>query len=342
MNNSREVQEVLEKYNFNVTDIKLESYKGKKGVWWIDTKEGMKILKKQPNSKETIEFIVSALNYLRNKGVQIPRIIENNQDCKYTVLNSDYYILSEAIIGERPDYNKRHELKVMVRGLAKFHNASIGFIPPNDCKPKVHLGNLIKEHKENINKLETFYNEEKQMENHNSFGTKILEEFPHFYDRMQSSIKQLNESCYIEWTGRMSSLGCLCHQDFAAGNLVLDKEGNLFILDTDSITIDIPIRDIRKFLNKVMKKSGRWDYDLAKTILLWYQEINPLDYEQWLILKSELEYPHLFSGIMSKYYEQREKSWTEQKYLSRLKEMCEIEKLAEQIINNFESIIPTT
>ena len=340
MDNNKEIEKVLSKYDVSVIDVKLESYKDKKGVWWINTQSGTKILKKQPNSEKTIEFVISAIDYLTEKGIHIPKIIKNNDGHHYTEADGDYYILSEAIIGKRPNYDNTKELKAIVQGLAKFHSASLGFNPPLDCKPRIHLGNLIKEHEESMIKLESFYSKEKQSDCHNSFGTNILNEFPHFYNRMQNSIIELNKSCYTQWVEKVKNIRCLCHQDFAAGNLVLDKKGELYILDTDSITIDIPIRDIRKLLNKVMKKNGSWDYELARMILEWYQEENPLEVCHWLVLKSELEYPHLFYGAMSKYYEMREKSWTQQKYESRLKEMCEIEKSAEQVISRFESIIP--
>lgn len=121
----------------------------------------------------------------------------------------------------------------------------------------------------------------------------------------------------------------------------MEGSGKLYILDTDSLTIDIPLRDIRKILNKIMKrKNNGWEYELTKNILRWYNEENPLKDYQWHFLNPTLTYPHLFVGIMSKYYERREKTWTEQKYVKRLKEMVSIEKSVEPIINNFEDIIP--
>jgi spore coat-associated protein S len=46
--NSEPLTEVLEKYPFTVKGIRTESYKDKKGVWWVETTEGMKILKSIP------------------------------------------------------------------------------------------------------------------------------------------------------------------------------------------------------------------------------------------------------------------------------------------------------
>jgi spore coat-associated protein S len=74
----------------------------------------------------------------------------------------------------------------------------------------------------------------------------------------------LSSDDYKNWVEKGRQQGVLCHQDFAAGNLLIDPSGKLYVLDTDGITIDIPARDLRKILCKVMKKNGKWDFELTK------------------------------------------------------------------------------
>ena len=337
---NEDLRKVLDEYDIKVLDIKTESYKEKKGVWWIHTSEGYRILKKQSNSKETLEFITSAVEYLTVKGVCIPEIIFTKQGQRIAYVDENCYILSKAIEGVNPSYSKLGELRKIMEELAKFHASSRGFVPPESCKSRIHLGELIESHKDKMEKLEVFYEQEKSKRKHTAFGSAILEQFPHFKNRIDTAIKALNESCYQQWVNEVANLNYLCHQDFAAGNLIMTDSGDLYVLDIDSITIDIPIRDIRKILNKVMKKHGGWDDNLAKDMLGWYQDKNRLDYLKWQVLKAELTYPYLFEGIMSKYYENREKTWTQEKYLKRLNEMLKIERSVEPIIENFDAIVP--
>jgi hypothetical protein len=107
----------------------------------------------------------------------------------------------------------------------------------------------------------------------------------------------------------------------------------------DSLTIDLPARDIRKLLNKVMKKNGKWEPALLETVLRAYQQANPLTADEWAVLKLDLTFPHLFAGIMDKYYRQREKDWTESKYVSRLKEMIAVERSLEAALKKYDTII---
>lgn len=336
----KEVKEALKEYDIEVLSIKTESYKGKKGVWWIRTPEGYKILKKQSHSSEMLDFIIAAIEHLVSNGIFIPEINKTKNGNPYALINNTCYVLSEAIDGRTLDYLSSDNMKRIAHELAKFHKASKGFVPPAKSKIRTHLGDWIETYQKKMNKLKGYYDTESSKDKHSEFGKLILSEFPYFYERMETAIRGLDQSVYHQWVQTAQKEGALCHQDFAAGNLILDHSGRLYVLDTDSITLDLPHRDIRKILNKIMKKRGKWELTLVSDILKWYQEINPLDSSQWIVLKHLLTYPHLFEGIMSKYYERREKTWTEEKYLKRLQEMIHMDKLLAPMIDQFDRILP--
>ncbi len=331
---------VLAAYPIEVTGIRTESYKEKKGVWWIETPGGYKILKKHSNSDKTLDFIIAAVEYLQSRGIFMPRIIPAADGRKYVKSNNSCFVLSEAISGVNPSYNSREQLKRIVKELARFHRASEGFVPPKDSKPRVHIGNCPDTYRARMEKMEGYYALETGSAEHNEFGEISLEEYPRFLQRIRESIDGFEGSYYHRWSEKAQKTGCLCHQDFAAGNLLLTDAGELYVLDIDSITLDLPIRDIRKFLLKVMKKRGGWDLSLTGDMLSWYQQENALEQQQWRVLKWELMYPHLFEGIMTKYYEKREKTWTAGKYLRRLKEMVAVEKTIDPVMEGFDALIP--
>jgi spore coat-associated protein S len=104
--------------------------------------------------------------------------------------------------------------------------------------------------------------------------------------------------------------------------------------------VDIAARDIRKLLNKVMKKEGRWNIELAGSILRYYQAKSPLTPAQWEVVRLDLMFPHLFVGAVNKYYYQRDKEWSDEKYMKRIREMAEFEKTIGPVLDNFRSIIP--
>ncbi|WP_066504997.1 CotS family spore coat protein [Abyssisolibacter fermentans] len=335
----KEITNVLNHYNLNVKSVKTESYKVKKGVWWIETSTDTKILKMHSYNKGIIEFILKASVHLRNNGVNIPEIIPTKDNKSYVNVNEHYFILSEAIEGKKFNYVNEAEIEAMIKSLANFHKASLGF-KINECDNyRTHIGKWVQKRKSKIEKLIVYYTNIDK-EKFTKFDSLILSEFRHFYNRAINSISEIDSSDYYKYNNIISKNGGLCHQDFAAGNLIKTPNNKIYIIDMDSITVDIPLRDIRKLLNKIMKKKGHWDIDLTGKIIYWYNCVNPLEKWQWRLLKSTLLYPHLFIGIMSKYYEKREKTWNETKYLKKLQDIIKLEHSLEKIINSIEDIFP--
>jgi CotS family spore coat protein len=337
---NEKLDEVLSQYQVNVLDIKNESYKGKKGVWWIKTDKGMKILKKISCSEETIRFLLDAVRHLSSKGVNLPEVHKTKDGREYVCIGESCYTLTEAIEGRNPVYSAPADMELVATSLAKFHKCSEGFFPAEGTKPKYHLGLWIEDYKRQFEEIRSFYRREQESGNPDEIGRIVLKEFPFFAGRAEKAIEGLNGKEYKEWTKAASKTGCLCHQDYAAGNLLISPDGRLYVLDTDSLTVDIAARDIRKLLNKVMKKKGKWDTDKFKRILEYYQSVNPLSADQWKVAILDLLYPHLFFGAVSKYYYKRDKEWTKEKYRARIAEMAEFEKASTDLLENCKPLLP--
>jgi spore coat-associated protein S len=316
---------VLAQYDIKVLDVKNLFDKGKKAVWRIETPKGFKILKKVSNSEDTLKCTLSAISHLKKKGIHIPAVYRNKSGREYVKIEKVCYVLFEGIEGKCPDENIKGHLDVMVKEMAKFHKASEGFFKDKESKAKDHLGKWPEEYAVQIEDLKKFYNEVELQKRHGEIEKIFLKEFPYFYEKAEKSISALSGQEYKDWVSKMDKLGCLCHQDYVASNLILNNSG-LFVLDTDAICIDLSARDIRKFLNKIMKKLGRWDSKLANEIIKAYQAENPLTSSQWKVVEFDLSFPHLFIGAMNKYFYKRDESWGVERYTSRIKEMCYFEK----------------
>lgn len=336
--NSEPIAEILKFYPIKVLSIKNNSYKGKKGVWFIETSYGLKVLKKISNSEATLKFILSAVSYLINNGINIPRVNKTIAGDEYVKYNGVCFVLSDALDGKAPDYNNPKELIAIVEGLANFHKASIGFKVLEETKPKDHLGTWIEEYNYQLEDMNKFYKEELTKTQSNEIGKLVKSDFPYFYERGQRAIEGLKNGEYAAWVNKIKGTGGLCHQDFASGNLIMTSS-KFYILDTDSLTLEIPARDIRKLLNKILKKHGKWDIALVTKILKYYQSKNPLTKEEWQVVKYDLMFPHLFLGAMNKFYYQRDKEWSIESYTKKIRDMYSFEKTIDPLLNNFNRII---
>lgn len=336
--NNEPIEEVLKHYPIKVSSIKNNSYKGKKGVWIVETSTGLKVLKKISNSEATLRFILSAIKHLTNNGIYIPQINKAIDGNEYVKLNGVCFILSDGINGKAPDYVKERELEAIVMGLAKFHKASKGFTVLEGTKPKNHLGTWLQEYDFQLEDMNKFYKLSLSNNQDNEVDKIVKNYFPYFYDRGKRAIDGLKNGVYTEWSKKVEAAGGLCHQDFASGNLIMTSS-RLYILDTDSLTLDIPARDIRKLANKILKKNGRWDLNQVTKIFSYYQAENPLSWDEWQVVKFDLMFPHLFLGAMNKYYYQRDKEWSIESYTKKIKDMNSFENTIDPLLTNFNSIL---
>lgn len=334
------LEEVLMHYPLTVLDIRNESYKEKKGVWWVRTTSGMKILKKISNSEQTLRFILDAVRHLRNNGVLLPEVNRTSDGSEYVNIEGTCFVLTDAVEGKNPSYSSPEEMALIASTLADFHRASEGFRPAEGTKPKYHLGTWPEVYSERLEDMRSYYDSLLMKSSLDAIESVIANEFPYYYERGKRAIEGLKGNDYMNWSQKAESKGSLCHQDFAAGNLLLTDGKKLCVIDTDSITIDIAARDIRKLLNKVMKKSGKWNAELAAAILHNYQARNPLTPSQWEVVKLDLLFPHLFLGAVNKYFYKRDKEWSYEKYLKRIREMAAFEKTAEPVLEDFGRIAP--
>ncbi|MGO4886384.1 CotS family spore coat protein [Anaerobacillus sp. MEB173] len=328
---------VLLNYPITIKTMSLLSDKGKKAVWLIKTDSGEFILKKVPMQKERLNFMAHAIGFLRKNGVLTPEVMYTNSNEPYVLFNGEYYILFEAITGRKPNYKKGKELASIMRGLANFHKASTGIEIPVNSKPSYLLGTWKEEYEKRYQQLIKWKNLCSTYRKKSKFDSLFLLHVDQFLNQCRKSLQMLKDSCYDDWVELTTTNHNVCHQDFAAGNLALDRNNNLHVFDMDSLTIDLPVRDIRKILNKVMKKQTKWDLKLLKKMLHEYETVFPLTKDQHTVLVAGLLFPHLFYGQVSKYFENRETGSTEEKRLQRLKEMIATETSKEQVLNSYQS-----
>ncbi|WP_141430380.1 CotS family spore coat protein [Bacillus sp. 03113] len=329
------VTRVISHYPLEVRQIYLLSYKGKKAVWSIETNIGEVILKKVPFNKDHITFMVHAIDYLRNNGIQTPAVIKTHSGDGFVKLDEEYFVLFEAVYGKSPEYKFENDLLLILKGMAAFHKASKGIESPTGKFPSFLLTEWKTDMQKRVEKLLAWKKQLSQTKDKNKFDHQFLTLVDTFLKQAQASLNRLNDPSFDRWVDETKVTKTLCHQDFAAGNLAIGSKGSLYVFDMDSLTVDIPVRDMRKILNKVMKKAAAWDIELMIKMMKAYQEVNPLTKEQYLILVADIQFPHLFYGQVSKYYENREAKWPFKKHVDRLNKMIATELSKESVLQEF-------
>jgi spore coat-associated protein S len=322
-------EEILTQYHLDVAGISLIRDKGKKRVWRITTPAGDMVLKKMPGTAGRSRFIARSIRYLEQAGAGVPNLISTRSGDDVAVLGQENYLLMEWLSGNQPDY--RAHFGLIMQGLAQYHKASAGFKPFAEGGARQHLNNWPDGYAAKMNEL-ILFREQAARDRGGRFEQLFLGQVDYFLARIKTVQRLLSQSCYAEWNRDFRSRGGLCHQDFTPKNLRLQGDGRLRILDPDSVTIDIPARDLRKIFNKVIKKYRPGDPLMLQRMESSYQEYNPLTREQWEVVFTDFYFPHLFCGAVNKYFTNRAPDWPKDKHVSKLAGIIETERHKAEIL----------
>ncbi|SFF32667.1 spore coat-associated protein S [Paenibacillus algorifonticola] len=325
---------LMTQYPLQVKSIKLISDKGKKATWSLATSTGTKILKKTPVSKQRLLFLLQAIRHLQKNGAPIPRMVATKDGNDYAEDSSgNCYVLSDAAEGNSPSY-VTSDLLLIMKELGKFHLASRGFQSAYTTNEREHLGSWGRGYAKHLDQLERF----KGMARRSSseFERLYLLHADKFIEQGKEALHLIQGSPYTNWVNKVAIQKNLCHQDFAAANLIKTRQG-LAIIDMDSLTFDLPARDIRKIFNKVMKKHG-WSSSKAISMLRAYREVHPLSAEECSVIYADLLFPHLFYGLSSKYFNRRTE-WNAPQTIQKLKSLITTDRERQQMLASWGSII---
>ena len=121
--------------------IKIDIIKANKGIYYIKTNKGERCLKKINYGPQKLLFVYGAKEHLIKNGFKnVDKYFLNIDGEPYALVNEDLYTLSEWLEGRECDFHNIEEVKIAAETLAKLHEASKGYDPPENSKLKSDLG----------------------------------------------------------------------------------------------------------------------------------------------------------------------------------------------------------
>lgn len=284
--------EVLLRYNILPDDLKIIQNNGLKTLWKLTHNNKTKCLKRLKHLKEKSLFRVNAQIHIQNKGGNVAKIYLNQSDEAITEYNGQLFVLYEWLEGRDLDFSKPSDLCIALEGLASFHVFSKGYKAAENVDVSSKLGRWDEQYASMKKRMLKWKEESIQNRNNRSYDT-YLKYIDSIIEIADLAINSLKQSSYSALTDVELETSCLCHQDYGEGNVILSGN-DLYVIDLDGITYDLPIRDLRKIIGKRMEKRGGWHKDTIEEILKCYEKNNKLTPEEKELLKIDLLFPHWF------------------------------------------------
>ena len=262
--------------NYPLKIINIEKVKNSYRIKTDDEEYGIKVIKYQfPH----FYFIFSAINHLKQRGFKkIPEIINTKENLGYIKLGSSYAYLNRWIDCRNCNYKNSGELKLAAQKLGELHKCSEGFTTSNIMRPRIGWFSWIKVFETRCDEILDFKKRIYQKAYKSEFDEVYLRAIDEELERGKKAIEELEMNRYIEIMENEVLKRGFCHHDYANHNVLIDKNGELNIIDFDYCLLDTHIHDLASLLIRCMK-DGNWNNDKAQLVLNSYSKTHSL-YEE--------------------------------------------------------------
>lgn len=292
--------EVLQEYDIIPDELSVIQSGSVKTVWKFAYQNREYCLKRLKQSLDKVLFSVNAQIYIKNSGGNVPGIVFNKNNEPIVKFDNQLFAVYEWLNGKDLNFMSPKHLSLAIEGLAKFHVASKGYSAKEEARVSSKLGKWPNQYESMKNRLIAW---KEIAGTHSSPQHKsYLICLDSVIDLADQAIMLLDKSMYRELTMETSNAPVLCHQDYGKGNALLTSEG-VVVIDLDSVTFDLPSRDLRKIIGKIAENNNRWDKKTIDDILFWYSNVNKITDDEKKVLYIDLLFPHWFFGLVKNQYD---------------------------------------
>lgn len=345
---------ILSLYPFDVQSITLLTNKSGRTTWRVETEQGTKILKRVVMKPSRMLLIAEGHEHLQENGLQIAAIHRTKAGAICVGAENSAYVLYDLQEGKEVLYYDKRQMLQIMEFIGKFHQASAGYMPHETSKKRSRLGKWHKLFRWKLQELEgnkmlaiksdlennlpapaVIDPEMEQTWMNDQFSKMVIESIDEMILRGKQALAELDEGHYEKWSLECLESRMFCQQDFTLARFIELDEG-LAMKELHSITADLPSRDLRVILNKVMKKMSVWDHDLVIELLRTYDKTNPLTKDQYRVLWTDLKFPHLYCSIVHKYFLGQKTSWSDEKYIWAIQNIIAVEQSKQKFLTDFD------
>lgn len=282
----------LARYNLKPKSFSLVQGNDKAFVWRVETNEGPKALKWIGRKSAKAKFTLYAQKYLEQVGFRVPVISKTREGRLFLQEGDRVGFVATWIIGRPIMPHDPKDWSVFTQALAEFHQSSRGFQPPAHIRRKTKLGGWPLDYHTKIGSLKLWYHVAQRKRGF--FYARYVELAPRVIQHAERLLAQLVESHYWDWVAREIAGGkpTLCHSDYGLSNTVLAADG-LYVIDLDTCTHDLPIRDVRKLFETFLGETVALDVGLEQVIES-YTRFEPLTPEQLQVFLIDVQFPYKF------------------------------------------------
>lgn len=216
----------------------------------ITQNHGILCLKSYSIPETEIRFIAQVFTHLVGSDFRYgPNILLTLSQSPWITRNEIHYMLTNWVVGQNPDFNKRTLFKKALRILARYHSVAQGL--PDQHIPKSRI---------RYNKLQ------KRIASYRS----ILGQNPktgRFISNCNAALEHLNRTTVVKAIEQEQAAFAFVHGDFNYPNLILDRSRFIHMIDFENTSLNVRMLDFSHILHRNFPWQG-------EEILRWIEYYN--------------------------------------------------------------------
>ena len=278
-----------------ITQVKFKDTDKQRAVYKVTSSDQCFCLKKIYFSVEDLLFVYSAMEWLHRNEIKVPRILPTKDRGRFVNYKDMLFILTPWIDGEKCSYdNIQHVLAASVN-LSKLHSCTKNFNPIAGSSHRTGFEDLSLSLQKHFQQLLVCSN--LAFKNEDKFSKLFLQYF-------DTNILLAQIAVNIGATIDNNKLNkCLCHLDYVNKNIIFDENNKLWVIDFDKCKMDYCMHDVSYFLRRLLKRDNtKWDIQIANSSLEAYEEIKPINLDEYKFLIAYLAFPQKYWKISKDYY----------------------------------------
>lgn len=327
------IEIVLHHYDINVHNITRV-----RSVYKVESDKGTLCVKRVKHGKRKAEngyFLVE--NLKKNNFHNTANYYKTFRGNYYVEYGKRIYYVTSWIEGTECDVGDINEAIGCVELLAKFHNSAKS-IDLSNIRLKNNLKNWPKIFYTNVLDMEKYKSYINRKVIRTQFDTLYYDYIDMYYQRGLTALTFLNNSNYYKLSKEANNEKTICHNSFYYQNII-KKQDDYYLIDLDSVMIDLQIMDLGNFIRRLMSKSEyQWDFNKARILIEHYSSFRAISAEELEIILSLLIFPYRFWKLGKKRYV-KHKGWSETKYLKKLNKILKYSLEEQRFIESFMNYI---
>ncbi len=333
----QDVKSNLSEAMLELWGIELKKVRMNRNVYKVWSDKGIFCLKPVTDKEKRLHFFDSVLRYVQSRDFAVQaHYIETLIGEPFGDFKGERLILTPWIEGREIKYRSYKEVVPAAKVLAKFHQAVEGYAAEKGIKVKDKQGKWPDKLARRVGDIEHYI--QLAQNSDTEFDRYFLKYADWILKSTEDAFNRICDSGYIEKVEKSIERVQICHGDPASRNFVIDKAGQIHMIDFDSMKADLPIVDLWRFLRRVLSRD-QWNLGLVKQIVDGYNSHYSLDQEDYLLLSIFLSFPEKIWRILHQYYDRREsEEWSQYSMLRRLRKLLAQVEKRERFLAEFRDV----